>query len=264
MTTELFNLIGHVAVVTGSSRGIGLAIARQFLECGANLVVSGHDPDETSRAREALNADFPADVAGSSRVTALAGDVSDPDFARNLVKAAHDAFGHLDAIVCNAGIDIIKQATDYNPAEWDQVIAVNLKGAFMVAQSAAVYWKERAHRGGSITITSSIAGSVGIPTLAPYAASKGGLNQLVRTLAVEWAQDGIRANAVAPGYVDNVMAGVTVHADPASEERIRRFTPMGRRGRLEEIAAPFAFLASPAATYITGAILAVDGGYTAL
>jgi len=130
MTTELFTLTGHVAIVTGSSRGIGLAIARQFLKCGANVVVSGHDPDETSRAREALQADFPADVAGSSRVTALAGDVSDPDYARNLVKAAHDAFGRLDAVVCNAGIDIIKPATDYDPAEWDRVIAINLKGVF--------------------------------------------------------------------------------------------------------------------------------------
>jgi len=99
--------------------------------------------------------------------------------------------------------------------------------------------------------------------LAPYGASKGGVDQLVRNLAVEWAPHGIRVNAVAPGYVANVMAGVTVHADPATEERIRTFTPLGRRATVEEIAAPFVFLASPAATYITGGVLAVDGGYTA-
>jgi len=112
-------------------------------------------------------------------------------------------------------------------------------------------------------MTSSIAGSIGIPSLAPYAASEGGLNQLVRTLAAEWAQHGIRVNAVAPGYVTNIMHNVTAHDDPASDQRIKTFTPLGRRATVEEIAAPFAFLASPGAGYVTGSILAVDGGYTA-
>ena len=112
-------------------------------------------------------------------------------------------------------------------------------------------------------MTSSIAGSVGIPTLAPYAASKGGVNQLVRTLAAEWTTHGIRVNAVAPGYVANIMDSVAAHDDPASDQRIGMFTPLGRRARVEDIAAPFAFLASPAASYVTGSILAVDGGYTA-
>lgn len=112
-------------------------------------------------------------------------------------------------------------------------------------------------------MTSSIAGTIGIPTLAPYAASKGGINQLVRTLAVEWATNDIRVNAVAPGYVANVMDGVTAHSDPLSDERIRAFTPLRRRATVDEIAAPYAFLAAPAASYITGSILGVDGGYTA-
>lgn len=198
------------------------------------------------------------------RIDALAGDVTNPEFARDLIRASEQTFGGLGIAICNAGIDIIKPATDYDVAEWDRVLAVNLKGGFLMAQAAAQYWIGRAQQGGSVIFTSSIAGSVGVPSLAPYAASKGGLNQLVRTLAIEWAQNGIRVNAVAPGYVDNVMAGVTVHDNPASEDRIRRFTPMGRRAKLEEIAAPFVFLASPAAGYITGAILAVDGGYTAM
>lgn len=103
----------------------------------------------------------------------------------------------------------------------------------------------------------------GISTPAPYAASKGGINQLVRTLAAEWAQHRFRVNAVAPGYVANIMDGVTAHDDRASDQRINIFTPLGRRATVEEIAAPYAFLASPAATYVTGSILAVDGGYTA-
>ena len=113
-------------------------------------------------------------------------------------------------------------------------------------------------------MTSSIAGGVGIPSLAPYAASKGGVNQLVHTLAGVWAEHGIRVNAIAPGHVANIMNHVTAHDEPASEARITAFTALARRATVEEIAAPFAFLASAAASYITGSVLAVDGGYTAI
>lgn len=178
------------------------------------------------------------------------------------VGEAVEVFGGLDHVICNASIDIIKPAVDYSSQEWDRVLAVNLRGAFQPAQAAARYWIAEG-RGGSITMTSSIAGHVGVPTLAPYAASKGGVNQLVRTLAAEWAPHDIGVNAVAPGYVSNIMDSVTAHDDPASDERINTFTPLGRRGTVEEIAAPYAFLASPAASYITGTILAADGGYTA-
>jgi NAD(P)-dependent dehydrogenase (short-subunit alcohol dehydrogenase family) len=261
MTQSLFDLSGHSVVVTGASRGIGFAIARNFLIQGASVLIGGVDAAETEQARQRLDQEFPGQP---SRVAAIAGDVSDPLHAKALVDGAFNAFGRLDSVVCNAGIDIIKPAAEYAPDEWDRVLAINLKGAFLVAQSAAKRWIERRQRGGAVSFTSSIAGSVGVPTLAPYAASKGGINQLVRTLAVEWADHEIRVNGVAPGYVQNIMAGVTAHADPASEERIRRFTPLERRATVDEIAAPFVFLATREASYITGAILAVDGGYTAL
>jgi NAD(P)-dependent dehydrogenase (short-subunit alcohol dehydrogenase family) len=258
MTSSPFDLSGGSALITGASRGIGLAIARAFLVQGANVLISGHDEREVEEAVGTLSTAFPAAV-----VAGLGGDVSDPDHAEDLVRAAQTRFGGFDSVVCNAGIDIIKPAVDYTPEEWDRVLSVNLKGAFLVAQRAARHWIETG-QGGSISFTSSIAGSVGVPTLAPYAASKGGINLLVRTLAAEWAGHGIRVNAVAPGYVENIMAGVTAHADPASEARIKAFTPLGRRASTDEIAAPFAFLASKGAAYITGSILAVDGGYTAL
>ncbi|RJL35729.1 SDR family NAD(P)-dependent oxidoreductase [Bailinhaonella thermotolerans] len=260
--SDLFDLTGTAAVVTGSSRGIGLAIARALLAQGAGVLINGHDAAETGAALRELRERYPGAPGGRARVAGLAGDVTDADLAQGLVDEALRVFGRVDHLVCNAGIDIIKPAVDYGPEEWDRVLAVNLRGAFQPAQAAARHWIARGG-GGSITMTSSIAGSVGIPALAPYAASKGGVNQLVRTLAAEWAPHRIRVNAVAPGYVANIMAGVTVHDDPASDERIHTFTPLGRRATVEETAAPYVFLASPAAGYVTGSILTVDGGYTA-
>ena len=262
MSRDLFDLTGTCSVVTGSSRGIGLAIAHALLNQGGCVLVNGLDATETDAAVRALVDRRPGLTDGPPRVAGLPGDVTDPDLAHALVQEAVSVFGRLDHLVCNAGIDIIKPAIDYTPEEWDRILAVNLRGAFQPAQTAARYWIAQ-RRGGSITMTSSIAGHVGIPTLAPYAASKGGINQLVRTLAAEWAQYDIRVNAVAPGYVANIMENVTAHDDPASDERISMFTPAGRRATVEEIAAPFAFLASPGAAYITGSVLVVDGGYTA-
>lgn len=253
-----FDLSGFSAVITGASRGIGFAIARHLLRANAKVVIGGIDPQETTDAGNALGEEF-----GAEAVRSLAGDISQIEAAKELIDLAIDSFGKLDAVVCNAGIDIIKPAIDYDTAEWDRILSVNLRGAFLPAQAAARVWIESGRRGGSVTLTSSIAAKAGVAGLAPYGASKGGVDQLVRNLAVEWAPHGIRVNAVAPGYVDNIMAGVAVHADPASDERIRMFTPLGRRATVDEIAAPFVFLASPAASYITGAVLAVDGGYTA-
>jgi NAD(P)-dependent dehydrogenase (short-subunit alcohol dehydrogenase family) len=244
-------------IITGSSRGIGLAIARAFLDAGENVVISGIDADEVENARRSLS-----DIFGTERVESLTGDVARGDYASALVEKALSRFGRLDTVVCNAGIDVIKPAIDYTETEWDRVLAINLRGAFLPAQAAARYWIKDGLTG-SIIMTSSIASRCGVAGLTPYGASKGGIDQLVRNLAVEWAASGIRVNAVTPGYVNNIMSGVTVHADPKSEERIKTFTPLGRRAEVQEIAVPFVFLASEAASYITGAILPVDGGYSA-
>jgi NAD(P)-dependent dehydrogenase (short-subunit alcohol dehydrogenase family) len=263
MTGSPFDVSGQVVIVTGSSRGVGYAIARMFLAHGAHVVINGLDGQETHQAYATLSAELPRATETQLRVAAAPGDVSDPATAQALIDNARTTFGGLSTVVCNAGIDIIKDAVDYTPAEWDRLTRVNLRGSFLPAQAAARHWIDDDDRGGCVIFISSIAGSAGIPGLAPYSATKAALDQLARSLAVEWAADGIRVNAVAPGYVENVMAGVTVHGDSATQERIRRSTPLGRRAALEEVAAPVVFLASPAAAYITGATVAVDGGYTA-
>lgn len=255
---DLFDLSGQTVAVTGSSRGIGLAIASAMMASGAAVVVNGLDVTETDEAVLRLRK-----LHGSDDVIGVPGDVTNPTLVAHLVNTAIERFGQLSHVVCNAGIDVIKPAVEYEIEEWDRIVMVNLRGAFQVAQAAGRGWIERGQPG-SITVTSSIAGSVGIPTLAPYAASKGGVNQMVRTLAVEWAPHAIRVNAIAPGYVANVMNAVTAHDDPASDQRINTFTPLGRRATPDEIAGPFVFLASKAASYVTGAILHVDGGYTAI
>ncbi len=244
-------------MVTGASRGIGLAIARHILWAGGYVVIGGIDKAETETTIQQLASEFDAD-----RVSGSAGDISQPEAAHRLIELSYEHFGRLDTVVCNAGIDIIKPAVDYQPSEWDRILSVNLRGAFLPAQAAARRWIEEKQQG-SVILTSSIIARAGVAGLAPYGASKGGIDQLVRGLAVEWAKYGIRVNAVAPGYVDNVMSGVEVHSDPESDKRIRTFTPLGRRATVDEIAAPFVFLASAAASYITGTVLVVDGGYTA-
>jgi NAD(P)-dependent dehydrogenase (short-subunit alcohol dehydrogenase family) len=237
-----------------------LGIARAFLRQGASVAVGGLHQEETTAAAEQLRSEF---SGGPRRVSPVWGDASNEDVARSFVADTLDFHGRLDTLIANAGIDIIQPALACTPSQWDAIMAVNVRAGFQLAQAAAWTWTENPGPARSVIFTSSIAGSVGIPTLAPYAASKGAINQLLKTLAIEWADFDIRVNAIAPGYVESIMDGVTAHDDPASDQRIARFTPLGRRARIEEIAAPFVFLASEEASYITGAVLAVDGGYTA-
>jgi NAD(P)-dependent dehydrogenase (short-subunit alcohol dehydrogenase family) len=178
-----------------------------------------------------------------------------------MVARTRERWGRIDVLVNNAGIDIIKPAADYDEGEWDQVVAVNLKGYFLCAQAVGRVMIDQ--RAGSIVMNSSIAGSIGIALLVPYAAAKGGVNQLTRTLAVEWAPLGVRVNAFSPAYFENVMQGVEAIHNEAKERHIREWTPLGRRGRLEELVGPVVFLASDASSYVTGHILMVDGGWTA-
>jgi NAD(P)-dependent dehydrogenase (short-subunit alcohol dehydrogenase family) len=254
--SQLFDLTGKVAIVTGSGRGLGRAIALGVAAHGASTVVCSR----TLAEAEAVAADI---TAAGGTALALRVDTGDRDSCQQLIDDTVAHFGHLDVLVNNAGIDIIEPAEEVAEEAWDLILNINLKGYFNCSQFAARQMLAQG-TGGSIANNSSIAGEVGIKGLTAYAAAKGGVNQMTRTMAVEWAPQGIRVNAFSPGYFENIMSGATdEHARPEKRAQVLQYTPMGRRGLPEELVGPVVFLASSASSYVTGAILLVDGGYTA-
>lgn len=251
---NLFDISGRTAVVSGSSRGLGKALAGCFGSLGANIVISSHEPEELAETEQEFR-----DLG--YKVLAVPADVRSEADVNNLVDSAVNHFGKIDVMVCNAGTDIVKPAETYEVEEWEAVLSVNVRGYYLCAKAAALHMLPQEH--GSIVMTSSIASSLGVPGLTPYAVSKGGANQLVKTMAVEWADRNVRVNAVAPGYINNFMKGVHVDLDTPYQRRAMAHTPMGRRGELSEYFGPYVFLASDASSFVTGEILYVDGGYHA-
>jgi NAD(P)-dependent dehydrogenase (short-subunit alcohol dehydrogenase family) len=254
--SDRFSLAGDVAIVTGAARGLGRAVATAFAEEGASVVLadkSGSVEDSAKALRE----------KGTTALSLVA-DVTAASDCEALAQFATEKFGHIDMLVCNAGIDIPAPALTLSEEVWDRVIDVNLKGYFLCAQAAGRRMADRG-QGGSVVMITSFAATHAVADIVAYNAAKGGVNQLVRTLALEWAGLGIRVNGVAPGYLENIMVGMeSTHRDPKTEERVLRHTPLGRRAKLEEIANAVVFLCTKGASYITGSILAADGGYTSI
>lgn len=252
----LFDLTGKVAIVTGSGRGLGKAIAVGLADAGASVVVCARTLAQAVETAAEI-------AAKGGQSLALQVDTGDRASCERLVTETVARFGKLDVLVNNAGIDIIEPAESVSEDAWDEILNINLKGYFNCSQFAARQMLAQG-TGGSIINNSSIAGEVGIAGLSAYAAAKGGINQLSRVQAVEWAPKGIRVNVFSPGYFDNIMAGATdEHRRPEKRNQVLAFTPMGRRGRPDELIGPVVFFASDASSYVTGAVLLVDGGYTA-
>jgi len=242
------------AIVTGAARGIGLAVARRFLEEGARVIVADMDEDGGSDAVEMLG------ELGAVRFVHC--DVGDRLSARNLVAATLDAFGSVDILVNNAGIVHGADFLELAEEDFDRVLRVNLKGAFLVGQAAAKRMVRQVEEGGApgaIVNMSSINAVVAIPNQVPYSVSKGGLNQLTRVMALALAPHGIRVNGIGPGSIMTDMLA-SVANDAAARRRVLSRTPLGRIGEPHEIAAIAAFLASDDASYITGQTIYADGG----
>ena len=247
MSANMFSIAGKSALVTGASRGIGRAIAEGLASAGADVAIT---------ARELASLDDTAAAIGAMgrKPVPVAMDVTDVASIRSGVAQAVKALGGLGILVNNAGMEQVCPSLDIEEDLWDSILDTNLKGAFFVAQAAA-----RAMNKGAILNICSLTSERGIPTAVPYGSSKTGLLGMTRALAVEWAERGIRVNAVEPGYFRTALTEVFYQNDAWQQSMLSNI-PLKRFGELSDLVGAAVFLSSDAASYITGACLAIDGG----
>jgi NAD(P)-dependent dehydrogenase (short-subunit alcohol dehydrogenase family) len=252
------SLSGKVAVVTGASSGIGLAVTRRFLDCGMDGVVAVFRRSESVPQLDECKTRF------GDKLQIVQGDVADEKTSIDYVATSIRIFGRIDVLVCNAAVSIVKAIHEHTPEEWDLVLNSNVK---------AVYWASRhiiphmiRQNGGLILISGSISGEVGIPTQGAYGPSKGALHQMTRQMAVEYAKYHIRVNTIACGTVDTPIVHRSAEASgnpDAYWKMLRSNHPIGRIADVDEVSSFYAYMASDYANFFTGAILMMDGGFTA-
>ena len=255
MSHPLFNLSGRTALVTGSSRGLGLAIAEGLAQAGAKLVLNGVDAERLAATARALR-----DRGFSIEQAAF--DVTDEAAVNAAFQQLDEAGIEVDILVNNAGIQLRKPIVDLSLTEWDKVLRTNLSSAFLVGREAARRMIARG-RGGKVINIGSLTSEAARATVAPYTAAKGGIKMLTRAMAAEWAEHGIQANAIGPGYMATEMNQALL-ANPAFDAWVKGRTPARRWGRPDELAGTAVYLASAASDYVNGQIIYVDGGMLAV
>lgn len=248
---QTFSLNGRRALVTGGTRGIGFALAKALAQAGASVVITGRDTARLNAAVSALREEDSSSVEGDVL------DVTDT----GSIAGAVSAIGPVDILVNNAGTEQVCASLEVDEQLWDTIVGTNLKGAFFCAQAVAKNMVS-AGTGGAIINLCSLTSCVGVPGAAAYGSSKSGLVGLTHALSAEWASHGIRVNGIGPGYFETDLTGV-FYQDKAWCASMQAKIPLGRFGELEDLAGAVVFLASPAARYITGQVLYIDGGYLA-
>jgi gluconate 5-dehydrogenase/2-deoxy-D-gluconate 3-dehydrogenase len=242
MNSSLFDISGKVAVVTGASGGIGLALVHGLVDAGARVVGADVKEPATFPAKNALY--LKTDVSREVDVDAL-------------VEKACQEFGKIDIMIANAAIGGGARAENETVQGWDEVLGVNAKGSFLCARAAARKMKD--HGGGAIIQIASVLSFIGYPTAVAYTASKGAVAQMTRTLATEWARFNIRVNAIAPGFIRTPMNEAILKSEEYLRPIIAKI-PLGRAGEPEEIVGTVIYLASDASRFVTGSVIVVDGG----
>lgn len=250
MSVASFDLSGAVALVTGSSRGLGYVIAEGLAGAGATVILNGRDEARLSAAEGRL-------ASAGHRVGSSAFDITDEASVSAAVEELTGRFGKIDVLVNNAGMQQRASLEEFPENGWRRLIEINLTGAFVVSKYVARQMIER--RAGKIINVCSLQSELGRSTIAPYAASKGGLKMLTKGMAVDWAKHNIQVNAIGPGYFITEMTRPLAE-DAAFDSWLRQRTPAGRWGEPEELIGAVLLFASPASSYINGQILYIDGG----
>ena len=251
---DLFSLKEKVAIVTGGNGGIGKGIARGFASMGADVAIVARNSQKTKSAVNEIQQEF--DV----RALGLLFDVTDEKAVQQMVEEVLRELGRIDILVNNAGINIRKMPQDYEASEWDQVMAGNLRSAFLCSKS--VYPAIKSGSGGKIINIGSMTTLFGGAKLGPYSASKGGIVQMTRSLASAWAEDNIQVNAILPGWINTELTKQARIDIPGLHEKVIARTPNGRWGETQDLQGAAIFLASRASDFVTGIGLPVDGGFS--
>jgi len=251
---DLFNLEGKRALVTGASRGIGYAIARALASAGAGVILNGRSEQALDEAAGRLRAD-------GAQVATSAFDVTDAAAARNAVDAIEASSGPIDILVNNAGIQRRAPLENFDDGDWRELMATNLDSVYFVSKAVAPHMIAR--KQGKIINIGSVQCELARPGIAPYTASKGAVRNLTRGMCADWARHGLQINAIAPGYFATPLNQALVE-DPVFDDWLRKRTPAGRWGRLEDLHGIAVFLASGASDFVNGQTIYVDGGITSV